>query len=132
MNARSYEPDDPNFTPRISGYIDIGQQGGQPKFGLSLIKKAINSDDSERYFYTENSPEINLQSGIGYALHTYKGNDSPLLAFDEIPFIIPIIADAQKMAELLWKHLEKSTRVAVAAKTITPDGVTAFYIINTH
>jgi hypothetical protein len=132
MNVRTYEPDEPNFTARISGFIEIKPTETHPRLGLSLISKAPDSDQPVRTFYTENSSEIQLESGIGYALHTYTGNGSPLPPFIEAPFRLPILPDPKAMAELLWEHLDDSTRIAVAAKTITPDGQVDFYIRNAH
>lgn len=131
MNSRTYEPDAPNFTPRISGFIDA-TSGASSKFGLSLIRKAPDSPETIRMFYTENSPEICLEPGVGYGLHTYLGNDDPLPSFDEPPFRLPLLADPEAMAHLIWKHLNADTRVAIAAKTIAPDGQTDFFIINSH
>ena len=132
MNSRSYEPDAPNFTPRISGFINTNANENGQKFGMSLVRKASDSNQTVRALYTENSPEIQLEQGVGYVLHTYLGNDNPLPSFDEVPFPIPILANAQAMATMLWEHLSAETRVAVAVKTITADGQAGFFIINTH
>ncbi len=133
MNSRSYEPDEPNFTPRISGFIDISPAAGQPKLGISMIRKSPDSDAPIHEYYTDQLPELaQLASGVGYALHTYLGNDDPLLSFDEAPFTLPLRPTAQATAEMLWQVMHPDTRLAVAVKTIAPDGATNFFIINAH
>lgn len=138
MATREYEPDAPNFTPRISGYInidpfteDMSDVGYEPRFGISVIRKIPVSKLAVRSFFTEYTPKIKLSSGIGYAVHTYEGDDNPLPPFDEAPFAIPIEDTAQGMAKLLWKNLDAKNRVAVVAKVFTPTSQEIF-IINRH
>lgn len=75
----TYEPDIPNYTPRITGavfsYIEI-------PFIFSIIRKAPESFDTIRDFY-----ELPPMRGIGYCIHTYKGEDmDPLPSFDSEPY----------------------------------------------
>ncbi len=133
MKARSYEPDAPNFTPRISGFINISPAERQPKLGISLIRKDPDSDAPIHAYYTDQSPELaQLASGVGYAIHTYLGNDDPLLSFDEPPFTLPLKPTAQATAEMLWAVMHPDTRLSIAAKTIASDGTTDFHLINSH
>ncbi len=129
MQSETYEPDTPNFTPRISGYINTEAGENESAYGLTIIRKTPDSDQPIRKSYTEHSPEIQLESGVGYCLHTYAGNDVPLPSFDEPPVRLPILANAREMAELLWNNLNADTRIAVAVKTIAPDGRVNFHTL---
>ncbi|MGI9027811.1 MAG: IMP cyclohydrolase [Candidatus Saccharimonadales bacterium] len=127
INTRDYEPDEPNYTPRISGYIDAEQS----KFGISIIRKLAVSRLAVRTLFTEQSPEIELTPEVGYAVHTYQGDGNPLPPFDEAPFKLPLRDTAQTMAELMWDNLDTNNRVAVAAKVFTSTSQDIF-IINRH
>jgi len=133
MKATHHEPDAPNFTPRITGFHDLSASGDEPRFGLSVIRKDPEGDGSIRELYTDRSPEIALgRRGVGYCVHTYQGDGDPLRSFAEAPFVVPVKDTAGEMADMLWKSLDSDNRVAVAAKTIGPDGVVEFAVINQH
>lgn len=132
METHTYEPDDPNFTPRISGFIDTeADLHDRPAIGISIIRKIAVSNLPVRDLFTDYFPDHNLGSGIGMAVHTYKGDGSPLPTFDEAPFRMPVEDTAEGMAQLLWDNLNEENRVAVAAKVIAPTGQDIF-IINRH
>lgn len=135
MKVTKREPDEPNFTPRITGFIDLNPGEGEPSIGLSVIRKSANGHGSIRRLYTDQSPELSQYSdmdNVGYAVHTYKGNVDPLPSYNEPPFIIPIQNTSYGMASMLWESLDPENRVAVAAKTIAPNGVVNIRIINRH
>jgi len=134
LEATDHEPDAPNFTPRITGFLDGDPDTREPYIGLSVISKNPLGEGSIRKLYTNYSPELakGLHSdrpNIGWTVHTYKGEGSPLPSFDEPPFIIPIQDRAKDMAEMLWENMDSNNRVAVAAKTISSLGV-SFHIID--
>ncbi len=130
MLSRLFEPDEPNFTPRISGYIDL-YPTDQPRLNISVIRKDRSTGTAVHSFYPDYYPENNLESGVGYAVHTYKGNGDPLPSFDEEPFKIPIEDTAKGMAQLLWNNLDRENRVSVVGKVFTPTS-REIYIINRH
>lgn len=131
MEDRVYEPDEPHYTPRISGYIDTDDLQ-DTRFGISIIrKKTPRYDWPVRKLFTEHSPEITLESGVGYSVHTYKGDGNPLPTYDERPFTMPVEDTAESMAQLLWDSLDDENRVSVAAKVFTPTSQEV-HIINGH
>jgi IMP cyclohydrolase len=70
-----YEPDDPNFTPRISGYI-----ASREKAALSILKRGHKGNCLKNYF------EFPLVPGRGKMISTYTGvNQNPLPAFEGEP-----------------------------------------------
>jgi IMP cyclohydrolase len=133
MEATDHEPDKPNFTPRITGFHHSDADDGEPYFGISVVSKNPDGEGSVHKLYTDQSPEITLDDGsesVGYAVHTYQGDGTPLPSFDEPPFKIPVLEGARDMAELLWENLNRENRVAVAVKTINDSGVISYYIKN--
>jgi len=128
-NATTFEPDSLH-TPRISGFIDITPEPNQPQFGISVVRKGSESDDPIKAFYSENSPDIDLRSGVGYAVHTYKGDPEAPESFDEPPFAIPIEGSAKDMLDMLLDTVQPSNRVAIVTKTIDRSGRVDYQIAN--
>lgn len=139
MYATTYEPDEPNYTPRISGFHHFDPDEGQPYFGISVISRGHDGRYGFRPYrklYTDQSPELDFDpldvEEMGFAVHTYKGNGDPLPSFGELPFRVPVVGSAEEMAGMLWENLDRDNRVAVAAKTFTPEGTVDIRIINRH
>lgn len=130
-DATTYEPDSLH-TPRISGFIDITPEPNQPQFGISVVRKSPGSDEPIKAFYSEVSPEIGLRSGVGYAVHTYKGDPEVPESFDEPPFAIPIEGTAQDMLDMLVDTIQPTNRVAIVTKTIDRSGRVDYQIANEH
>lgn len=134
MKSRRYEPDAPNFTPRITGFIDLRNLTAErvAAAGISVIRKLPVSDLALHTFFNYyNLSGFAQRSGGGRAVHTYQRNDDPLPSFKEEPFSIPLRDNASEMARLLWNNLDKDNRVAVAAKVFTRDDHD-IHIINAH
>lgn len=117
-----YEPDAPNYTPRIIGLIEPGSR--------HLLVRISRDQASERSIYNFHHYK-NLDPGIGYCLHTYLGDGNPLPAFDRDPYPVPLGRTANQIADMYWNALNQDNKVALAVKMITPDthGV-HFKIIN--
>ncbi|QQS19229.1 hypothetical protein IPL68_05815 [Candidatus Saccharibacteria bacterium] len=126
-----YEPDSPNYTPRISGFVEIGQKVA----GISIVKKVGDEAIHKTWRYdTLDGNELPLHDGIGRAIHTYQGEDSGILSpYNEDPFVLPLMGNAEDMANLLWNSLNPDTRVAVAvmAFSLTNQDV-QIHTINKH
>ena len=136
LEATDHEPDKPNFTPRITGFIDGDPDDDEPFIGLSVISKNPEGEGSVRRLYTNKSKMENAvghspdTAKVGWSVHTYQGEGDPLPSFDEPPFTIPVHEGARDMAEMLWENMDSSNRVAVVAKTITALGVVSFHVID--
>ena len=113
--TQSHEPDAPNFTPRISGCLDLGQTAIRVK--LSLIKASpFNSNFSEHHFFHYQT----VEAGYGYALTTYRENGNPLPPFEGVPFVVLLEGNAQEIGNTYWEGLNEANRISLAVKTIDP------------
>lgn len=121
-----FEPDEPNFTPRISGFTTSSS------YGVSSISRHPLTGEPVHVFGRGKLEKIEM--GHGLALHTYEGDGNPLPAFTDYPFPVPILGSAQETAEMFWeKGLNPDNRVAIAARFITRrTGEVDQAIINRH
>ena len=126
LNTREFEPDGPNFTPRISGLL-------KPDFSYNLsILKSLDGDPSCccRYFYEYDKP----QAGTGHFIHTYQENLDPLPSFEGEPRLVSITApDAQTLAGEMWKNLDQDNKVSLYVSYIDlASGERETVIVNKH
>ena len=106
LRTREFEPDGPNYTPRISGILNV--KDGKFDYAMSILKSANgNPECCNRYTFTYDSP-IN---GQGHFIHTYKTNGNPLPSFEGEPKLISIPNDIEKFTEALWTNLNEDNQV---------------------
>jgi hypothetical protein len=117
LATREREPDAPNFTPRISGLIDL--RGAAPAFALSILK--ANRADPERTDRTTFRPAP-PPPGFGLGLTTYQGDGAPLPSFEGEPLWLPLAGAPEAVLERYWRALDGENRVALALKRIPLDG----------
>jgi IMP cyclohydrolase len=113
LQTREREPDAPNYTPRISGLVDLRE--GEPAFALSILK--ANPADPDRTDRTSFRPAP-PPPGLGLALTTYQGDGDPLPAFCGEPLWLPLEGDPEGLADHYWDSLDADNRVALAVKRI--------------
>lgn len=117
LEAREREPDAPNYTPRISGVLDLGR--GEPHLLLSILKASpADPSRSDRFHYRPAPPP----PGLGLGLTTYRGDGSPLPSFEGEPLWLPLEGDADAVLEACWEALDPDNRVALAVKRIAEAG----------
>ncbi len=106
LMSRRFEPDDPNWTPRISGML--WPCGG---YMLSILRAQNGKPDCcERLFYTYDNPA----PGQGHFISTYEGFGSPLPSFHGEPVVIDIPqTDAGTLAKSLWDSLDEENKVSL-------------------
>ena len=106
LRTRAFEPDGPNWTPRISGLLSP-----DGSFKLSILKSADgNPDCNLRYFYEYDAP----LAGEGRFIHTYQENADPLPSFEGEPRRVAITApSAQALADELWASLNEENKVSL-------------------
>ncbi len=116
LATREREPDAPNYTPRISGMLDLREAA--PALALSVLR-ANEADPAatDRTTYRPAPPP----AGLGLGLTTYQGDGSPLPPFRGDPLWLPLEGDAEAVAARYWDALDRDNRVALAVKRI-PDG----------
>lgn len=112
LYTRTFEPDAPNFTPRISGLIDIESE---LKLKLSILK-SDEGDESQalRFFYNYDNPK----PGEGFLIHTYKENSDPLKSFDGEPVKVSLKGSIDKLCNSLWNSLNDDNKIALAVRYI--------------
>ena len=106
LRTRCFEPDPPNYTPRISGLL-----APDGSFKLSILKSADgNPDCNLRYFFEYDAPP----AGEGRFIHTYQENADPLPSFEGEPRRVAIAApDAKTLADEIWSHLNEENKVSL-------------------
>jgi hypothetical protein len=120
-----HEPDEPNFTPRITGVIRM-MPVRDPVFEFAVLKKAAlgNTCDRHHHQFTGTMP------GYGYGIMTYMDDGDPLPAWDSVPKIFDLPGDINTIASMFWEAMPNDKRVALVVKTIDPDGLSSVKIIN--
>ena len=103
MSTRCYEPDAPNYTPRIAG---LALPTGRYTFGI--VKKAEDSTDCRRKYWSYDPKE-----GRGHLIYTYDGNGDPLPTFSSEPRELEIDGPPQELAQRLWDALDAENRVSL-------------------
>lgn len=126
LRTRTFEPDQPNYTPRISGLL---QADGS--YILSILKSAGGDPGScQRFFFEYNTP----LKGQGHFLHTYQGDGDPLPSFVGEPIAVGITApDAISLAECIWESLNPDNRVSLFVRySNLADGSDQTRVINQY
>ena len=111
LRTRTFEPDRPNYTPRISGLVD--KDGG---YTLSILKSADGNPAScRRYFFEYGDP----LAGQGHYIHTYMGDGDPLPSFEGEPEQVAIPCDTpEALADLVWDSLNADNKVSLFVRYI--------------
>ena len=112
--TREFEPDSPNFTPRISGMITYAFDKKDFTYKLSILKSANgNPEVCNRYFYSY-SP----LNGIGHFIHTYSHNGNPIPSFYGEPEEVELPATASELADMCWKNLNEDNKVSLFVRSV--------------
>ena len=126
LNTRTFEPDPPNYTPRISGVVKP-----DGAYNLSILK-SLDGDPSCacRYFYEYDAPK----AGVGHFLHTYERDGNPLHSFEGEPRMVSITPpDGETLAGELWLALNDDNKVSLFVRYIDlATGEDETSIINKH
>ncbi len=124
LRTRTFEPDEPNFTPRISGITENGE------YKLSILKSANGDKNSvQRYFFKYIQP----QAGLGHFIHTYKCDGNPIPSFEGEPELVKIEGDIDTFTKSVWDNLNADNKVSLFVRFI--DNASGNYetrIINKH
>ena len=113
LRTRSFEPDSPNFTPRISGLIKFIDSDFT--YFLSILKSADgNSESCERFTYSYLAP----LNGVGHIIHTYKSDGNPIPSFEGEPKRIEINEDIDNFTDTLWNSLNEDNKVSLFVRYV--------------
>lgn len=113
LRCREFEPDGPNYTPRISGILNV--QNGTFDYAMSILK-SHNGDPAscDRFTFTYANPT----AGEGHFIHTYQCDGNPLPSFEGEPERVEICEDIDAFTETLWKNLNAENKVSLFVRYI--------------
>ena len=122
LRTRQFEPDSPNWTPRVSGLLT-----GDGSYKLSILKAADDAGTACLRQTFEYPP----LAGEGHLIHTYQGKQSPLPSFEGEPRPVALTEDSPRaLADLIWSALDPDNRVSLYVAFLSPDGKPDSVIIN--
>ena len=121
LACRCHEPDDPNFTPRISNCIDLSDPAGSAVW-MSVIKRSPFDSDHSIHLTTR-CPM--MAQGFGYCVTTYMGNGNPLPSFEGEPYLVTLEGDPKGIAQQYWTLLNGDNRISLAVRSICPKTLNA-------
>ena len=113
LRSREFEPDAPNYTPRISGLMEL--ENGRYSYSLSILK-SNNGDPAccNRYTFSYE----NCAAGEGHFIHTYLHDGNPLPSFEGEPKLVAIPDDMEKFTNMLWNNLNPENKVSLFVRYI--------------
>mgnify|MGYP000755439747 FL=1 len=113
LRTREFEPDAPNYTPRISGILHI--EDGSYNYAMSILKSNNgNPDACNRYTFAYSNPV----AGEGHFIHTYKCDGNPLPSFEGEPKLVDIPNDMNEFADTVWNSLNAENKVSLFIRYI--------------
>lgn len=114
LRTREFEPDAPNYTPRISSVVKIGE--GDFNYAISILKSANGNPDScQRYTFSYTTP----LNGEGRFIHTYKCDGNPLPSFEGEPKLVELGSEnIDEFADKLWNSLNEENKVSLFVRYI--------------
>lgn len=123
LRMRTFEPDSPILTPRISGLVH--KDGG---YRLSILKSANgNAESTQRFFYEYPQPV----AGEGHFIHTYLGDGNPVPSFEGEPELVRIEGDIDSFTGLMWENLNEANKVSLFVRFIDlADGSEETRVVN--
>ncbi len=126
LRSRRFEPDGPNFTPRISGCMKIAD--GNCPYSLSILKSDEGREEScVRFTYSYEEPI----AGEGHLIHTYLENGDPIPSFRGEPVTVDLMDDIDAFTEELWDVLDPENKVSLFVRYIDlSDGTIETRIVN--
>ena len=117
LATREREPDAPNYTPRITGMLELS--AGAAALTLNILKaNVVDPAYTDRFTYRPAPPP----PGLGVGLTTYVGDGRPLPSFKGDPLLLPCRGSAQDVLDGYWEALDANNRVALAVKRIPAGG----------
>ena len=113
LRSREFEPDGPNYTPRISGIMHI--ENGTYNYAMSILKSSSGNPESCcRFTFAYENP----LPGEGRYIHTHKHDGNPLPSFEGEPKRVEILDDIDDFTELLWESLNEDNKVSLFVRYI--------------
>ena len=113
LRQREFEPDAPNYTPRISGIMHV--ENGTYNYAMSILKSSDGDPSGcNRYTFAYENPK----AGEGHFIHTYMHDGDPLPSFEGEPKRIAVPDDIEDFTKLLWDSLNEENKVSLFVRYI--------------
>lgn len=113
LRTREFEPDGPNYTPRISGIMHV--ENGTFDFAMSILKSNQGDPSScNRYTFSYENPK----AGEGRFIHTYQENVNPLPSFEGEPRVVDTMDDMDEFTASVWEALNEENKVSLFVRYI--------------
>ncbi len=113
LRQREFEPDAPNYTPRISGIMHV--ENGKYNYAMSILKSSDGDPSGcNRYTFAYENPK----AGEGHFIHTYMHDGDPLPSFEGEPKRIAVPDDIEEFTKLLWNSLNEENKVSLFVRYI--------------
>ena len=128
LRTRTFEPDAPNYTPRISGILHI--ENGGYNYAMSILKSDQGDPSScNHYTFAYENPK----AGEGRFIHTYMGDGNPLPSFEGEPTLVALEGDIDSFTKTVWENLNEENKVSLFVRYIEiATGKYETRIINVH
>ena len=113
LRTREFEPDAPNYTPRISGIMHV--ENGKYNYAMSILKSNNgNPKACNRYTFAYENPV----AGEGHFIHTYMHDGNPLPSFEGEPKLVEINGDIDEFTNMVWTNLNEYNKVSLFVRFI--------------
>ncbi|MBQ9156439.1 MAG: IMP cyclohydrolase [Eubacterium sp.] len=113
LRSREFEPDAPNYTPRISAVMHV--EGGRYSYAMSILKSNNGNPDScNRFTFAYND----CPAGEGHFISTYLHDGNPLPSFEGEPKLLAVPDDMDAFVDLLWESLNEDNKVSLFVRYI--------------
>ncbi|MDO5574160.1 MAG: IMP cyclohydrolase [bacterium] len=113
LRCREFEPDGPNYTPRISGILTVDE--GKYDYAMSILKSNNGSPDAcNRYTFAYENPT----AGEGHFIHTYMHDGAPLPSFEGEPKLVSVYDEIDAYTNMIWDSLNMDNKVSLFVRFI--------------
>lgn len=112
LESRCFEPDGPNFTPRISGMLTLDPE--KPRYEMSILK-SVDELGSDCARYTFSYP---AKPGLGHFIHTYVHDGNPIPTFQGEPERVSVGNDLDAFTQELWEALDPDNKISLYVRSV--------------
>ena len=113
LRTREFEPDAPNYTPRISAILSV--EDGGFDYSMSILKSNNgNGDACNRYTFDYENPV----AGEAHFIHTYMHDANPLPSFEGEPKLVDTMDDMDAFGDMVWNSLNEDNKVSLFIRYI--------------
>ncbi len=113
LRSREFEPDGPNYTPRISGILHIDK--GKYNYAMSILKSNHGKPSSCcRFTFAYENPA----PGEGHFIHTYEQDGDPLPSFSGEPKLVAMMDSMDDFTKMMWESLNEENKVSLFVRYV--------------